>query len=151
MIGIRNVNSRQLVRSIAIFAVFSMIIFAGASLAAQEERKPWVAPEAARQVKNPYPASPENLAAGEQLFKTNCVLCHGNAGKGDGFAGKGLNPTPANFTDAKLMASETDGSLFWKMSEGRDPMPTWKPVLSEKERWQLVDYLRKLNKDANAK
>jgi mono/diheme cytochrome c family protein len=50
-----------------------------------------------------------------------------------------------------MMAMETDGSLLWKMSEGRDPMPTWKDILSEKERWQLVDYIRKLTKDANAK
>jgi mono/diheme cytochrome c family protein len=37
------------------------------------------------------------------------------------------------------------------MSEGRGPMPTWKETLSDKERWQLVDYIRKLNKDANPK
>ena len=64
MIGMRNANSRRQVRSIAIFAVFSMIVFAGASLAAQEERKPWVAPEAARQVKNPFPATSRKFGGG---------------------------------------------------------------------------------------
>jgi mono/diheme cytochrome c family protein len=48
------------------------------------------------------------------------------------------------------MGSETDGALFWKMSEGRGVMPAWKDILSETERWQLVNYLRKLYKDANS-
>ena len=66
---------------------------------------------------------------------------------GDGPGGKVIKVKPANFTDAKLMSGETDGSLFWKMSEGRGPMPSWKDTLSDKERWQLVDYIRKLGKD----
>jgi len=49
------------------------------------------------------------------------------------------------------MSKETDGSLFWKMSEGRGPMPSWKDQLTETERWQLVIYIRKLGKDAAGK
>lgn len=77
------------------------------------------------------------------------MLCHGEKGMGDGPGAKTIKVKPANFTDAKLLALETDGSLFWKMSNGRGPMPSWKDDLSETERWQLVDYIRKLNKDAN--
>ncbi len=44
------------------------------------------------------------------------------------------------------MSEETDGSLFWKMGEGRGPMPSWKDELSDKERWQLVIYIRKLTR-----
>jgi len=151
MTWLNTASLRWLIRATAVCTVLATVAVGAARLAAQDDRKPWPAPDAARQVKNPFPANPENLAAGEQTFKANCVICHGDKGKGDGIAGKGLKPTPANFTDSKMLAMETDGSLYWKMSEGRDPMPTWKDILSEKERWQLVDYIRKLNKDANAK
>ena len=119
-----------------------------ARVAAADDDKPWVAPEAARQVKNPIPVNPQSLAAGEQLYHENCAPCHGETGKGDGDTGKIIKKKPANFTDEKLMSEETDGSLFWKMGEGRGPMPSWKDELSDKERWQLVIYIRKLGKDA---
>jgi mono/diheme cytochrome c family protein len=151
MTGLNKVTSPWLIRSLAICTVFAMFALTGGRAVAQDDYKPWVAPDEARKVKNPVPATPENLAAGAQIFKDNCVLCHGDKGKGDGIGAKGLKPTPANFTDSKLLALETDGSLFWKMSEGRSPMPTWKDLLSDTERWQLVNYIRKLNKDANAR
>jgi mono/diheme cytochrome c family protein len=151
MIGLNKATPPWLIRALAICAVVAIFSLTGGRLVAQDDYKPWVAPAESRTVKNPVPATPENLEAGAQTYKDNCVLCHGDKGKGDGLAGKTSKIPPANFTDSKLLALETDGSLFWKMSEGRGPMPTWKETLSDKERWQLVDYIRKLNKDANAK
>ena len=142
-----NVSPRGLVGALGILVFLASAAFV-AQVAAADDDKPWVAPEAARQVKNPVPVNPESLAAGSQLFHENCAPCHGETGKGDGDTGKIIKKKPANFTDAKLMSEETDGSLFWKMSEGRGPMPSWKDELSDKERWQLVNYIRKLTKDA---
>ena len=51
-------------------------------------------------------------------------------------------PKPADWTSAKVQ-SQTDGELFWKMSEGRSAMPPWKS-LPEKDRWELVNYIRTL-------
>jgi mono/diheme cytochrome c family protein len=112
---------------------------------------PWVAPDDAKKVKNPFPPTQETLADAETLFTDNCVLCHGEKGLGDGPGAKTIKVKPANFTDAKMMAEETDGSLYWKMSNGRGPMPSWKDTLSDKERWELVGYIRKLTKDAAKK
>ena len=151
MTGLNMKVSTWLVRSVGLCAVLATFGAMSGSVVAQDDYKPWVAPDAARAVKNPFPATPENLAAGEETYTENCVLCHGDKGKGDGIAGRTSKIPPANFTDKELLGKETDGSLFWKMSEGRGPMPTWKETLSEKERWQLVDYIRKLNKDANTK
>jgi mono/diheme cytochrome c family protein len=109
---------------------------------------PWVAPDDAKKVKNPVPATQETLAAAQMLFQDNCVLCHGEKGVGDGPGAKTIKVKPANFTDPKLQASETDGALFWKMTNGRGPMPSWKDDLTDKERWELVNYIRKLGKDA---
>ncbi len=46
-------------------------------------------------IKNP---TNEMLARGEEIYKTTCVTCHGENGRGDGIAGKGLNPPPRDFT-----------------------------------------------------
>jgi mono/diheme cytochrome c family protein len=132
--------------------VLGICPFAVGRVAAQDATPaPWVAPDDAKKVKNPVPATQEGLAAAQQLFTDNCVLCHGEKGLGDGPGAKTIKVKPANFTDPKLQASETDGSLFWKMTTGRGPMPSWKEDLSDKERWELVNYIRKLGKDAAKK
>jgi mono/diheme cytochrome c family protein len=151
MTGWNNRTSLWIARVLGICAVFAIFAFAGGQLVAQDATKPWVAPDDARKVKNPVPPTPDNLAAGEALFHDNCELCHGPKGMGDGPGAAAIKVKPANFTDAKLMALETDGSLFWKMSNGRGPMPIWKDTLSETERWQLVNFVRKLGKDAAKK
>ena len=111
---------------------------------------PWVAPPEAKAVKNPLKKTPDVIAAGAETFRENCEVCHGPKGDGTGPTAKTLTIKPANFTDPKLMAPETDGSLFWKMSKGRGAMPSWEDQLSETERWQLVLYIRSLGAKAGA-
>lgn len=150
MIRSRNLSHlKWLAGALGILAVFASPTFV-AHVSAADDDKPWVAPDAAKQVKNPIPVNPQSVAAGAQLFHENCAPCHGDTGKGDGDTGKIIKKKPADFTDQKLMSEETDGSLFWKMGEGRGPMPSWKDELSDKERWQLVIFIRKLAKDAAA-
>ena len=151
MTGKNKANSVWLAGASGICAVLALLFAFAGRAAAADAYKPWVTPADARKVKNPVPATPENLAAGEQVFHNNCVVCHGEKGEGDGIGGKALNVKPANFTDAKLMSLETDGSLFWKISEGRLPMLSWKAILTEKQRWQVVDYLRTLSRKASTK
>jgi len=112
---------------------------------------PWVAPPDAKAVKNPLKKTPDVLAAGAETFKENCEVCHGPKGDGTGPTAKTLTIKPANFTDPKLMGTETDGSLFWKMSKGRGAMPSWEDQLSETERWQLVIYIKSLGAKTAAK
>jgi mono/diheme cytochrome c family protein len=158
MIGFNKRASLRLARAIGACLVLGMCFSAFERVTAQEPAAPvqtvpppWIAPDDAKKVKNPVPPTQETLAAAQQTFSDNCVLCHGEKGLGDGPGAKTIKVKPANFTDPKLQASETDGSLFWKMSNGRGPMPAWKDELTDQERWQLVNYIRKLGKDAAKK
>jgi mono/diheme cytochrome c family protein len=101
---------------------------------------PWEAPAAEKAKKSPG----GNVANGKKLAETNCFACHGASGKGDGPAAAALNPKPADWTSPKVQ-SEPEGSLFWKISNGRGPMPPWKH-LPDKDRWDLVAYVKSLGK-----
>jgi mono/diheme cytochrome c family protein len=102
----------------------------------------WNAPEKARQMRNPFPATPQTIGMGMSTYADRCENCHGEDGNGKGERAEKLSVAPTNFTDAHTMSQLTDGELFWKISEGHRPMPAFKGKLSEEERWQLVDYIR---------
>ncbi len=112
-----------------------------ASSKTKKDSKRWTAPAEAKQLKNPLPASKTVLKLGKQLFLQQCATCHGNSGKGDGMAGKFLPKKPADF-HASVVQRQTDGELFWKITHGNPPMPAFDKILTEKQRWQLVHYLR---------
>ncbi len=103
----------------------------------------WKAPPEADKLKNPLIGQELAIKEGKKLFATYCAICHGEKGKGDGIAGAALNPKPSNLTTATFH-TQSDGAIFWKITEGRAPMASYKATLSEEERWQLVSYLRTL-------
>ncbi len=109
------------------------------------QSKPWPVPVDAKNSKNPVTSNPTSLKEGKTLYSSTCTPCHGVKGKGDGPAAAALDPKPADHTSAGML-SETDGSLFYKISEGRKPMPQYKTILTANQRWELVDYIRTLNK-----
>jgi mono/diheme cytochrome c family protein len=118
-------------------ATISLLVWAGVAVVSAQG--PWVAPADAKAMKNPV----KGIGNAKKSVETNCVSCHGPAGKGDGPAAAALPPPkPANWTSAAVQ-KETDGELFWKMSNGRGAMPPWKH-LPEKERWEIVNYIRTL-------
>jgi mono/diheme cytochrome c family protein len=110
---------------------------------AEAQSQSWPVPPEAASLKNPIASDPETLENAKTLYMNYCSPCHGERGKGDGFAGEKLNPKPAVHASA-FVQNETDGTLYYKMSEGRKVMPAYKAVLTEKERWELVNYIRTL-------
>ncbi|MHB8519648.1 MAG: c-type cytochrome [Limisphaerales bacterium] len=112
-----------------------------------DEAKPgaelWTAPARAAKKKNPVPADETSVAKGKVLYLKECMSCHGTAGKGDGAAAKDLERKPGDLSSAKLW-SQTDGALFWKITEGNKPMPSMREVFSEDDRWTVINYVRTL-------
>ena len=120
-------------------AVAAIPLLAWAGVAVVSAQGPWVAPADAKAMKNPV----KGIGNAKKTVETNCVSCHGASGKGDGPAAAALPPPkPANWTSPTIQ-KETDGELFWKISNGRGAMPPWKH-LPEQERWEVVNYIRTL-------
>jgi mono/diheme cytochrome c family protein len=107
-----------------------------------QENKPWVIPEEAKSRKNPIQPTETATIAAKALYKENCANCHGDSGKGDGSDAARYDPKPADFTDAPHMNAVTDGALFYQISQGRKPMPSFKRRMTEDQRWQLVLLIR---------
>ena len=129
----------------AVLAIGTTVIAVIAAIAAPAfaDNAPWVAPGSAAAKKNPFAGNAQAAASGKQNYMTTCAPCHGATGRGDGPAAAALNPRPANYT-TKVIAGESDGSLFWKLSEGRGAMVPFKSAYSEKQRWELITYIRTL-------
>lgn len=105
----------------------------------------WNAPRSADEMANPLKNDASASTNGKSTYKMLCVICHGAKGKGDGIGGAGLTPKPTDLTSADVQA-QTDGALFWKLTEGRPPMAPYMDVLPETKRWELVNYIRTLKK-----
>ena len=114
-----------------------------------QENKPWVVPEEYKSLKNPLPTSPSNLHAAREIYFNECVQCHGERGQGDGPQAKSHYPLPADLTDPKLLANVTDGEIFYQISQGRRPMPSFKDRLTQDQRWQLVLLVRSFAEPAS--
>ena len=90
------------------------------------------------------PLGEEAATEGGKVFHSNCEMCHGPQGHGDGPAGGSLDPKPKNL--AVLQEGVGDDYLFWRISEGKPgtAMVAWKGILSEEQIWQLVSFIRTL-------
>lgn len=105
----------------------------------------WKAPESSKNKKNPVAADEAGIAAGKKVYEKECFSCHGKKGRGDGPNSATLEKPPGDLPSSKVQ-SQTDGELFWKITEGKKPMPAAKLVLNDEQRWQVVNYIRVLGK-----
>lgn len=105
----------------------------------------WLSPAPSAARKNPIAATQESIRAGQKIYSKTCAMCHGKGGDADGPAVVELNIHPAKLSDPNL-GTEPDGSLFWKITTGKKPMPAFGKRLSETDRWNLVNYVRTLSK-----
>lgn len=124
-----------------LLALVIFLIFLSIGLAAFH-KTPWSVPLEDKLRKNPLAASDANLNAAKPFFNEYCANCHGDTGKGDGSDAMMYDPSPSDLTDAKHMNSLTDGEIFYQITQGRKPMPSFRNKLTEEQRWQLVILVR---------
>jgi mono/diheme cytochrome c family protein len=111
-----------------------------------QDKKPWVVPDNAKNMKNPVASNAESIAEGKTLYTTHCKSCHGSKGMGDGTKAKQLKTEPGDFSSADFQ-SQSDGTIFYKSIEGRDDMPSFKKKIPDADdRWNVVNYIRTLKK-----
>ena len=89
-------------------------------------------------------STPELVAQGKASFTTNCVLCHGEKGDGNGPAGAMMNPKPRNLADVKTYKNgATPEKMFDTVSNGlKNTSMAGFPHLPEEERWALVHFVK---------
>lgn len=103
--------------------------------------EPWTVPLEAGEIRNPIPQTQESIGRGAMVFAARCAVCHGGQARGDGPSSLSLWMPPTDLTSPNVL-TQPDGVLFWKLTVGRGPMPNWDLVLSEEDRWHVINYLR---------
>ena len=124
--------------------ILTIVVLSGLQANGQAAAK-WTAAAEACALKNPLEGNTAVLGEAGKIYISLCAPCHGDKGKGDGPVAAALNPHPADHTSGTIQ-SETDGSLYYKMTTGRGQMPPLKMKLTDAQRWSLVNYIRTLKK-----
>jgi mono/diheme cytochrome c family protein len=106
----------------------------------------WVVPDSVNNLVNPTEVNEESLLDGKMIYRKHCRSCHGKLGDGNGTGGKELETIPTDFTNPDFL-NQTDGSMFWKTSEGRDEMKSYKAKLDEEDIWLVVNYVKTFASD----
>ena len=95
-------------------------------------------------LKSPLEVNEENMANGEAMYKIYCSACHGN--KGDGMGTLVQNEKflgVPNYKDRDI----NEGTIYHVIMHGRNLMGSHAGQLTEKERWQVVQYVEQLRTD----
>jgi mono/diheme cytochrome c family protein len=136
-------NTKQLFL-ISFFSFFAMLF--SAAFVSTSAGDPWVVPDKYKKMKNPVKSDAESIATGKALYVKHCKSCHGSKGLGDGPKAAQLKTECGDFSKADFQ-SQSDGSIFYKTSEGRKDMPSFKKKIpDETDMWSVVNYMRTLKK-----
>lgn len=117
--------------------------------AAAVEQRVAEAPVDVSKITEPWLANADMVKHGAQVYKTNCAMCHGNEGKGDGIAGKALKPPPRNFVEGKWTLGGGELAMFATIQTGvpGTSMQGYKDALPAKDRWAVVQYIHSITEN----
>lgn len=97
-------------------------------------------------LRNPLDTSADNVGAGKRLYEHNCSTCHGITGKGDGPAGRTLQPPAADLARTLRLPMASDAYLYWAIAEGGaqfgTAMPAMKGTWQPNDIWKTIVYMR---------
>ncbi|MBQ10866.1 MAG: hypothetical protein CMJ45_04885 [Planctomyces sp.] len=99
-------------------------------------------PGVGENLRNPFPPNPASLSTGKQVYAGNCLVCHGEAGRGDGPGALGLDPPPADLVVHVPLHPEQ--TLFGFIHDGI-PGTGMEPLadrLSDEEIWHVINHIK---------
>ncbi|AXI64125.1 cystathionine gamma-synthase [Pseudomonas kribbensis] len=86
---------------------------------------------------------------GAPLYTQHCSVCHGTNGAGDGPAGVGMEPAPANLRDARRLDHLSLYAIYNTLGQGVEgtDMPAFADQLDDRQRWDLATYIAQFSAD----
>ena len=133
-------------RNVYAVAGLTLFLFLFGFAFAQEQHPstPHRHPEA-QKLKNPVPSDEASIAEGRKYYLLQCASCHGQSGKGDGSMAL-AGGTPSNLVDETWDHGSSDGEIFVAIRDGvSSDMESYKDKLTEKQIWQVVNFIRSLS------
>ncbi len=102
--------------------------------------------KAKAELTSPLEATAENLENGKAMYTIYCASCHGNKGDGNGILSQRekFEGIPSYSDPARNI---TAGSIYHVIMYGKNLMGSHASQLTNKERWQVVQYVEKLRDD----
>jgi len=117
--------------------IITAILFLSIQVSAQE----WEVPADQKTFSNPLEYNLSNVKKGKDLYYQNCKSCHGDPGKNNVLP---LVPPPVDITSDQ-MHKNSEGEIFFKVTNGRGGMPQFKATISEDDRWRIVNFIMNFN------
>lgn len=140
------VNKHWFYQQIILSGFVSVLVLSGSG---HIQTPKWVAPPEADGFKNPFIENVKATDKGRKIYQKLCWTCHGKAGKGDGPAAAALTIAPADFSE-EIIQSQSDGAIYWKITQGRGEMVAYKSTLTDDQRWMLVNFIRQFGSSDTA-
>lgn len=134
-------------RNLKLFTIIGLASFVLLSFTVLVQSKAWEVPAKYKSMKNPTDfKDKEGANEGKALYAKQCSSCHGKKGLGDGSKAAELKGDMGDFSTPATQ-KQTDGELFYKITEGRGDMPSFKKKIADDEdRWLVINYVRTLKK-----
>ena len=97
----------------------------------------------------PLEITDEVMEMGQKKYDIFCAVCHGQTGNGNGITKQyGMAATPS-YHDARIREM-AEGEIFNTITNGKNLMGAYGPVLNPRERWAVIAYVRALQLSGNA-
>lgn len=102
--------------------------------------------EMAASLTNPVAKTKTNLADGEAVYNTYCWHCHGKTGKNDGpvMSEKRYVKPPWSGYQDDYIKNLPEGKIYHTIMYGKGFMGSHSALLNPKQRWQVINYVKKL-------
>ena len=97
----------------------------------------------------PVDVTPELMRRGSERFSMTCAMCHGATAAGNGITKQYGLATVVTLQDDRIRGM-ADGEIFNTITNGKNTMMAYGSVITVKDRWAIIAYLRALQRSQNA-